>query len=221
MSITLSQTSNDFSTSNFSIEENGIRIIRKGIRTGTDTFVDFDDVGTKKIFETSRKIIWLILSILFLIFCITVFLRRLNGYKIGDGAEIFHLSFCLVLFALYLLTQKSLLYLAQPDNTNAIEFNYFKRHKQKVDNFIESLVSKRNLFLKTKYLNLDELLPYSQQYNNLVWLYNISVITKEELRKKVKELDSLELFKNNPEETKRTRIRGFGSNDEINDEDDN
>jgi hypothetical protein len=191
------------------IEDTGIRLIKKRIASNSDTFVEFEDIGSKIIKENTRKLLWLIISILFLVFAIGVFAKRLNGNKVGNGAEIFHLTMSMVFFGIFLLTKKNILFLAQSDNTNAIEFIGTKRYKEKVDEFIKILLERRDTFLITKYSAIDEFLPYNQQYNNLVWLYNLKLLTKVQLQNKITELDKIDFDNDNPTKNGLVKIVGF------------
>jgi len=206
---------------NYIIEETGIRLIKKRMASSSDTFVDFEEIGSKIIIEKSRKLIWLILCLLFIIIAISVFIKRLNGGNVGNGAELFHITTSLFFLVVFFLTKKNIIYLTQSDNTNAIEFIGTKRYKQKVDDFIKELLQRRDKYLIEKYSSINEFLPYSQQYNNLVWLYNLNLLTKEELNKKINELDKIEFRTDHLKKNTITNIIGFkGSdiNDEINDE---
>ena len=202
----------------FILEETGIRMKRKRITVQTETFVDYEDIGSKIIREKSRKLIWLGLSVLFLTFAIGVFLSRINGGKVGKGAEFFHLTVSAVLFLVFLMTRKNILYLAQSDNSNAIEFLDTKRYRQPLDNFIKLLLQRRDAFLIEKYATLDDVLPYSQQYNNLIWLYNLKLLTKEQLLAKIAELDRMDIRKNEPQEVKLAKIIGFKRDEEEDEE---
>lgn len=215
------QFDTNFDRFKYIIEDNGLRLIKKRIASSTDTFVDFEDIGSKIIIEKSRKVLWLIISILFFIIAISVFIKRLNGGKVGDGAEIFHVTTSLFFLAVFLITKKNIIFLTQPDNTNAIEFIGSKRYKEKVNVFINELLQRRDLYLIEKYSSLNEFLPYNQQYNNLVWLYNLKLLTKEELNKKINELDNIEFRTDSLKKNQITNIIGFkgsDSTDEINDE---
>jgi len=205
---------------NYIIEETGIRLIKKRMASTSDTFVDFEDIGSKIIIEKSRKLIWLILSLLFLVFAILVFVKRLNGGHVGNGAELFNITTSLFFLVVFFLTKKNIIYLTQSDNTNAIEFIGTKRYKQKVDDFIKELLQRRDKYLIEKYSSINEFLPYSQQYNNLVWLYNLKLLTKEELNKKINELDNIEFRTESLKKNQITNIIGFKGSDNSNDIDD-
>lgn len=193
----------------FIIEDTGLRLIKKKINSSTNTFVDFEDIGSKIIIENTRKPVWLIISFVLLTAAITVFVKRLNGGAVGNGVEIFLLTMSLISFLVFLITKRNIIFLLQSDNTNAIEFIGTKRYKQKVDDFINVLLQKRDAYLVQKYSTLNEFLPYDQQYNNLVWLYNLKLLTKEELQNKLDELDNIEFNNENARKNESINIVGF------------
>ena len=160
----LKQFDINFSLFHYIIEDTGIRLIKKRIASSSDTFVDFEDIGSKIIRENSRKLLWLILSFLFATIAISVFVKRMNGGRVGNGAEVFHLTISFIFFVIFLLTRKKIIFLVQPDNTNSIEFIASMGNKEKVENFIQDLLHSRNKYLLDKYSQLDEFLPYTQQY---------------------------------------------------------
>ena len=186
------QFDTNFDRFKYVIEDNGIRLTKKRIASSSETFVEFEDIGSKIIIEKSRKLLWLIISFLFLVIAISVFIKRLNGGYVGSGAEIFHISTSIFFLIVYLVTKKNIIHLTQSDNTNAIEFIGTKRYKKNVDDFIKELLQRRDKYLIDNYSTLNEFLPYDQQYNNLVWLYNLKLLTKEQLNTKINELDKIE-----------------------------
>ena len=86
-----------------------------------------------------------------------------------------------------------------------------------MDDFIKLLLQKRDKFLVEKYTTLDQLLPYDQQYNTLIWLYNLKLLTKEQLKSKIEELDKMVINQKNPGRNDLAKIVGFRSNNKIND----
>jgi len=216
------QFDTNFDRFNYKIEESGIRLSKKGLASSSVTFVDFEDIGSKIIIEKSRKLIWLILSILFLVIAIAVFVKRLNGGNIGNGAEIFHISTSIFFLFVYLITKKNIIYLTQSDNSNAIEFIGTNQYKKSVDDFIKELMKSRDKYLVDKYSTLNEFLPYDQQYNNLVWLYNLKLLTKEQLNHKINELNNINFKTNNLKSSGLTKIIGFKNQSTLDEfEDDN
>lgn len=215
------QFDTNFDRFKYVIEDTGIRLVKKRIASSSDTFVDFEDIGSKIIIEKSQKLLWLILSLLFLVIAISVFVKRLEGGNIGNGAEIFHLTTSLFFLIVYLITKKNIIHLTQSDNSNAIEFIGTKRYKKSVDEFIKELLERRDKYLVDKYSTLNEFLPYGQQYNNLIWLYNLKLLTKEQLNIKINELDKIEFRTINLKNNGLTKIIGFKNQnnlDEFNDD---
>ena len=54
----LKQVDINFASYQYTIEDTGIRLIKKRLASSSDTFVDFEDVGSKTIKESTRKIIF-------------------------------------------------------------------------------------------------------------------------------------------------------------------
>ena len=216
------QFDTNFDRFKYATEDTGLRLIKKRIASSSETFVDFEDIGSKIIIEKSRKLLWLIISLLFLVIAISVFVKRLNGGNVGNGAEIFHISTSMFFLIVYLITKRNIIHLTQSDNTNAIEFIGTKRYKKNVDDFIKELLQRRDKYLVDKYSTLNEFLPYDQQYNNLVWLFNLKLLTKEQLNIKINDLDKIEFRIVNLTNSGLTKIIGFKNRsnvDEYNDDD--
>lgn len=190
----------NFERLTFIIEEKGVNIKKKTISSSTETFRRFEDMGTRIVKEKSRKIGWLIAAAVFMIITATVFVRRMQGDKIGDNAEIFWLVIALILFAVYMLTKTNHLYLTHSDFSGSIQFINRSAYKESLDSFIKLVLEKRKEYLLKEYFVLDEFVPPSTQEDNLVWLYNQELISKEQLTEKLEDLKKLEPFKLNKNE---------------------
>lgn len=191
------------------IKETGIRLIKKRISSSSDVFVEFEEVGSKIIKENSRKLIWLGLSVLFVCFAIGVFINRMNGGNVEKGAELIHIFVAAIFLVLFFLTRRNYIFLAQSDNSHAIAFIASRRYKEAVDKFIENLLQRRDSYLLSKYAQFDHLLPYNQQYNNLIWLYNMKILTKEQLKQKTDELDQFMTSTDGEQMREVNRVVGF------------
>lgn len=194
-----------FEKIHYIIEETGIRLKNKKLSSSSDVLIEFELIGTKTMTEKSRSLIWLIISGFFLMVAILVFVGRMGGSKVADTAEIFHLSTCLFFYFIYQLTTKNFIYLVKSDKTFTIEFYGFKKDEKRVYDFIKVLLDKKNEYLIKKYTTFDEFDTYENQYNGLMWLYNNDIISKDELKIKIKDLESVD-FK---EDVKNNEIIGF------------
>ena len=212
MFVQIKQFDINFNRFQYIIEDTGVKLIKRRFSSSTETFVEFESIGSKIIKENTRKLYWAILSVLFLLIAIAVFVSRMKGGKVGDGAEFFHLSVSFVLLMIFFLTKKRTLFLAQQDNINAIEFIASNRNKGEVEAFIKILLKTRDEYLIKKYAQIDEFLPYDQQYNDLVWLYNLKLLSKVQLKTKLEELEKV-LNSINIPKTKLTKIIGFKTAD--------
>ena len=60
---------------------------------------------------------------------------------------------------------------------------------EKLAKFLRELKIKRDAFLLESYGQINKNLPYEQMFNDFMWLRNNDVITEEERKLKVEELD--------------------------------
>ena len=145
------------------IENDGISVTKKKLFSVTERFVPFEDIGSEIIRDTERKFVWLIASILFFIVASSVFLRRIGGFTIGDGAEVFWLSISAVFFIIYAYKRKNSLFLVKDDKTNGIEFTGTRMYERRLNQFIKDLLRQRDIYLSSKYpvfdgLTIDEII---------------------------------------------------------------
>ncbi|MFZ9661674.1 MAG: hypothetical protein ACO29O_07330 [Chitinophagaceae bacterium] len=173
-----------FTKMQYTIEEDGLRIIRKGLGSASDQKIDFEDIGSKVTSATNSFLTWIYLAVLFIVLSIVLFFvyRDLAFWSLLISA------FFLLLF---LNSRKNTIILAQPDHTSYIEFAHSVGEKEILKEFIQKIIERRNMFLKEKYMKLDNLLPFNQQYSNLIWLYELQLISREELQKKIIELEGM------------------------------
>ena len=64
-----------------------------------------------------------------------------------------------------------------------------------VDNFIENLFIKRNIYLNENYGKINSNLNYEKQHDNFLWLKKMHVISESEFAEKLQQLDLV--FKRN------------------------
>lgn len=160
--MTFKQLDINLSRFKYIVEDTGIRITNKKLFSSvTERFVSFEDIGSKIIKERERKLEWLIPSVLFLFFALYVFIKRINGGKVGDGAEVAHLSISFVFFVIYAFTRKNRLFLVKDEEESGIEFAGTKIYEKRLKQFIKQLLKRRDDYLNSKYpvfegLTLDE-----------------------------------------------------------------
>lgn len=182
--ITLHQRSMGFSRMEYIIEDDGLRIIRKGLASGSDQKLEFEEIGSKITTAKSSVLTWMYISIVFLIFGVVLVFFENN---IGSASFLASVLF----FGFFLNSRKHATILSQADHTTFIEFVHLSKEEDSLKTFLETLLEKRNAFLKEKYMKLDSLMPFNQQYSNLIWLYELHLISREELEKKIVELESM------------------------------
>jgi hypothetical protein len=175
----------------FEISDTGLSVKDKSLLSHTDYFVEFDNLGSKRLRKKSGQIWWVIGSFFLISVSILLFIDLATG---GDGekfAPYFYLVLGLCSLIIFVLTYKQTFFLVKSDNSNAVEFLYNKPNKEEFEKFISDLISKRNSILDHKYGRLVTSLSYEQNYNNLIWLLNNDVINQVEFDNRLSNLDTL------------------------------
>ncbi len=206
------QYDTNFKRLTFKIEDDGVKVIQKGITSSSEYFVEFEEIGTKTSIQKSRNLIWISLAILFLIIGISVFINRMNGGKVGNGAEVFHFVSSSIFYLVFILTRKNTFTLLNHNSFSGIDFIGSSRDRKKVENFINLIHEKRKLYLIEKYTSLNDFIPYEQQYNDLIWLYKIKLLSEEELKSKIQLLNEIDFSGIKEKIGESDRIIGFRRN---------
>jgi hypothetical protein len=202
----LKQTSSFFNKKTFEITNTGLSVREKTIISKRDYFVEFDNIGSKELRTKSGKAYWLIISFFAFMISLVLFVDQRHGGNVEDDAYLFYLVISLACIIIYFFTYKQSFFLLKPDNTYSIEFFNNKPNKIEFENFINELIERRNKILTEKYGQIILQVTYDQNYNNQIWLLNNNVITQDEFKKIVTELDKL--YK------KTERIIGFKNTNE-------
>jgi len=133
------------------VKNDGILVTKKILFSGTERFVPFENIGSEIIRDKERKLVWLIASILFFIVASTVLFRRISGFYVGDGAEVFWLSISVVFFIIFAYKRKNSLFLVKDDKANGIEFIGTRMYERRLNQFIKILLQQRDIYLSSKY----------------------------------------------------------------------
>ncbi len=72
-----------------------------------------------------------------------------------------------------------------------IDFYSDRPSSEEVSKFIENVIAERNLYLISKYGNINRNLEYGPQLDNLNWLLNSKAISKKKYDEKLNELNLL------------------------------
>ncbi len=185
---TLVQKDRFFNKRVYELAETGLSVRQTGFLNSREYFVDYDNIGIRPLKEKFGRNGWFGASIIGFVLAAILTITRWTGGEVGSGAEIFYLLlgvFCIVIF---MITYKRKFYLIDPGHNNGIEFIYNSPSKKELDEFIETLTTRRNQFLDQKYGEINTMLPYDHNHQNLLWLFNNDVINKAEYEKRYTEL---------------------------------
>ncbi|MBX2964955.1 MAG: hypothetical protein KF845_02330 [Cyclobacteriaceae bacterium] len=186
----LIQTEKLFYRKTFELTDKGLQGKQRKLFNTVEYFVDYENVGIRIFRSKSGTYGFLVASIIAILVAIIVFISRSAGNEVGRGAEIFYLSIGLICGLFYWLTYSRTFCLVQPGNKNAIEFICDNPSKEQLDKFIENLKQKRNSTLDDKYGHVNTHLPYEQNHQNILWLFNNDVIGKDEFDRRISDLNS-------------------------------
>lgn len=136
----------------YTIQSDGILIVKKSLFSSSEKNVPFEDIGSSTLRQEEKKLFWLIVSLFFVLLAVLVFARRLSGDKnISDTAELFWLTISTVFFIVYCIKRKNRIILVKDDTNLSIEFVGLNIYKRQLNKFIEALQQKRDEYLKAKY----------------------------------------------------------------------
>ncbi len=186
----LIQTDKFFNKRVYELTDIGLKGQLKRLFNSSEYFVDYEDIGVRILKSKTGNTVWLIIAIIGLVLPILLLILRLFGGDVEGGAELLYLTIGLVSGLIYWLTYSKSFYLVQPGNKNAIEFIHNNPSKDELEQFIETLKAKRKKTLEDKYGQLNTLLPYEQNHQNLLWLFNNDVIEKNEFDNRLNDLNS-------------------------------
>jgi len=174
----------------FELTETGLHVQQRKQLNSVEYFVDYEDIGVRILKSKTGINGWLIAAIASLVLAFGTARIRESGAHVEYAAELFYLAISAICGVIYWLTYKETFYLVQRGNSSAVEFVYDNPTKEELEEFIQSLKSKRKKVLDEKYGQINLLLPYEQNHQNLMWLFNNDVVTKSEFDERLLELDT-------------------------------
>lgn len=175
----------------FKFTKDGLRVGYRNIMKKHEYELKYEDIGTTVVDFTGGVRAWLVPTLILSVVAAILYIDRINGGDVENGAELFYLSFALVCLILYVMTFKKARYLSKSSNANAIEFISKKPTEKELENFINQILSRRKSFLKGRYGQLNKNISYESQYNNLKWLLDNDVLDQNDYNEKMAKLDEL------------------------------
>ncbi|RZK01864.1 MAG: hypothetical protein EOO43_23680 [Flavobacterium sp.] len=188
---------NEFSQHNFfekryyKLTDTGLRVRYKTLIKTHDYELKYEEVGSKLVEFTGGTKAWLVPAIFLTVLAVILYFDRTGGGDVEKGAELFYLSFAMVCFTIYILTYKRVCYLSRSNNVQSIEFLSNKPTREKLDNFIKVILSKRKTFLMERYGQLNKNVSYQSQYDNLRWLLDNDALDQNDYDEKLGKLEKL------------------------------
>ncbi len=73
-------------------------------------------------------------------------------------------------------------------------FFYGSREKPEVNQFLTELQSAQRIYIRKKYMRIDDFIPWENQEQNFYWLYKRNFISRNEMELLVEELDNRKII---------------------------
>lgn len=179
---------------NFQIVEDGILVDFETAKNNQKYKVLFTEIRPEVVRDRNSPdvvVVMLIFSLLLnVIFCMAS-LENLFEVSMSGGKIV--LMVLLLLFAIAFVFFKERLLASDIKFIPAekpLQFLYSKQYRLEVDKFIDEIFKARQTFFIKKYYKIDNILPFSTQKNNIVWLYQNEYITESEAKFILNELET-------------------------------
>ncbi|KAF2326601.1 hypothetical protein [Flavobacterium ginsenosidimutans] len=167
-----------FTKREYNILDNKVNYKTSYVGGESEGMIAFENLSKEKTtYKTSNNIILLLSLFIFGITGISFYFR--NDKDSDPDAWIAFAFIAIVLFTIYFFMNENSWKIRTYNNGQLL---LFKKHPNKnlVDEFITTLFLERDNYLRERYLSLDPNLDYATQVNDLRWLLNVEVISKDE-----------------------------------------
>lgn len=174
----------------FTIDETGLHISISSRQNSTEKHIPFENILINRTSQFTHNTTALLIGIVVFVTSIILFISFFRNGNVGMDAGTFWMLVSTGIFIYYYRSRSRKMYLSNSDGSYII-FIYEKKNQNQVDNFINQIIQKRNKYLTEKYTTLNKHLSFASQHDNLNWMLNIKVISKEQFDKSILELNKL------------------------------
>ncbi|HET9057861.1 MAG TPA: hypothetical protein VFN30_13530 [Chitinophagaceae bacterium] len=157
---------------------------------GSEFHFPFEQIKTNKATITEQNKGALAVAGVFAAIALFVFVLNFSDKTVDPIAVPLWLSISLIGFFYYFRTRVKKVYLQTTENVK-LEFLANKPSIEDVEQFIQQILKERNGYLLSKYGQLTRNLEFATQFDNLNWLLNNRVLTKQGYDDKIQELNKL------------------------------
>ncbi|GER58436.1 hypothetical protein ULMA_05440 [Patiriisocius marinus] len=182
----LRQTKN-FTKRDYRLSENKLFYNHSKFGNSNEIDIPFENIEGEKVSHKISNNNTLFFSVLVYIVAIALFISKINNGGDDQSVSLFWAVIATIILAFYWFNRDDFWKIKLTDN-NYLYIHKNIPNKEIPENFINSLISKRNEYLKENYLIIDENLDYQSQLSNFKWLKSIGAISKIEFEEKYLEL---------------------------------
>lgn len=174
----LRQTKN-FTKRDYRLSENKLFYNHSKFGNSNEIDIPFENIEGEKVSHKISNNNTLFFSVLVYIVAIALFISKINNGGDDQSVSLFWAVIATIILAFYWFNRDDFWKIKLTDN-NYLYIHKNIPNKEIPENFINSLISKRNEYLKENYLIIDENLDYQSQLSNFKWLKSIGAISKIE-----------------------------------------
>ena len=179
---------------NFTIEQSGLRLETRQDDQFINTIIDFDQIGKKEVIVNQKANPYGVIAFVSIFINVIILLGFVvehvdnSGILSGiSGGLIVGFGF----WARQLFKFSKQKYIEGP---YSISFFYNKKEREKVDEFIKELQSRKVTFLRDKVMKVDKYTPTDQLKSRFIWLRQNDYINDNELDILIEQLDNRKLI---------------------------
>lgn len=178
----------------FQIVEDGVFVDFETAKNNQKYKVLFTEIKPEVIRDKNSAdvvVVMLVFSLLLNVILCMASLENLFELSMSGGKIV--LMILLLLFSIAIVFFKDRLIVSDIKfipGEKPLQFLYTKEQSVEVDQFIDAIFKARKQFYVNKYYKIDNILPYSTQKNNIVWLYQNAYITESEAKFILNELET-------------------------------
>lgn len=173
----------------YSITQGGINITTfTNPKLPTESHIPFENIKSDRFFYIHKSPFLVIAAGVFALIYFLILADALKNHTNYHFINLGWALFSLILFSSYFLLRPRS-YFIKTTTGRFIKFKISKNEKE-VSSFVETLIEKRNVYLKLRYGTPNSYLSYDAQFSNFNILFREGIITMEEYQRNIEVLNN-------------------------------
>lgn len=172
---------NLFDFKEFELLEDCLKIREKSSIEYTEITISYEKITKDIRVYRQKSILWLVISIAIFFITLSYIINEFIYHQPYSGSWLFWGFLFIASISLYYASCQNFIKLMTYDGGFILFFGN-KPSKEKINDFIDNLINKRNTYLKSKYSKVDPDYPIDEQLYKIKWLLDEKLITDEEFQ---------------------------------------